>query len=205
MNLTDYIAAAPEMVLLGLICVVMIADLFVDDENRALTFWLTMASLAVTALVLYVTAGADRQIVFYGAYVADPLSNILKMATIGFVGISFLYARDYLRANDLEKGEYYLLGLFGLLGMMIMMSANSLLTMYLGLETLALSMYALVAIDRKNLTSAESAMKYFVLGCCMAFPGCTALRARCSSTRLRWRCQPTRASTTCRSGSAWPF
>jgi NADH-quinone oxidoreductase subunit N len=152
------------MVLLGLICVVMIADLFVDDENRALTFRLSLASLAVTALVLYVTAGADRQIVFYGAYVADPLSNILKMATIGFVGISFLYARDYLRANDLEKGEYYLLGLFGLLGMMIMMSANSLLTMYLGLETLALSMYALVAIDRQNVTAAESAMKYFVLG-----------------------------------------
>ena len=164
MNLTDYIAAAPEMVLLGLICVVMIADLFVDKEDRAVTFWLSMASLAVTALVLYVTAGTDRQIVFYGAYVADPLSNILKMATIVFVGISFLYARDYLRANDLEKGEYYLLGLFGLLGMMIMMSANSLLTMYLGLETLALAMYALVAIDRKNVTAAESAMKYFVLG-----------------------------------------
>ena len=164
MNLTDYIAAAPEMALLGLICVVMIADLFVEDEERAATFWLSMASLVVTAVVLYVTAGADRQIVFYGAYVADPLSHILKMATILFVGISFLYARDYLRANDLEKGEYYLLGLFGLLGMMVMMSANSLLTMYLGLETLALSMYALVAIDRHNVTAAESAMKYFVLG-----------------------------------------
>jgi NADH-quinone oxidoreductase subunit N len=164
MNWTDYIAAAPEMTLLGLICVVMIADLFVEDENRAVTFWLTMLSLFVTAVVLYVTAGASRQIVFYGAYVADPLSHILKMATIVFVGISFLYARDYLRANDLHKGEYYLLGLFGLLGMMIMMSANSLLTMYLGLETLALAMYALVAIDRHNVTAAESAMKYFVLG-----------------------------------------
>ena len=164
MNLTDYIAAAPEMTLLGLICAVMIADLFVEDDNRAVTFWLSMASLAITALALYMTAGADRHIVFYGAYVADPLSHILKFATILFVGVSFLYARDYLRANDLEKGEYYLLGLFGLLGMMIMMSANSLLTMYLGLETLALSMYALVAIDRKNVTAAESAMKYFVLG-----------------------------------------
>ena len=86
------------------------------------------------------------------------------MATILLVGIAFLYARDYLRANDLHKGEYYLLGLFGLLGMLIMMSANSLLTMYLGLETLALSMYALVAIDRHNVAAAESAMKYFVLG-----------------------------------------
>ena len=164
MKLMDYIVAAPEMTLLGLICAVMIADLFVDDENRALTFWLTMASLLVVAAVLYWTAPAVQSVVFYGAYVADPLSNVLKMAAIVFVGVSFLYARDYLRANDLNRGEYYLLGLFGLLGMMIMMSANSLLTMYLGLETLALSMYALDAIDRKNVTSAEAAMKYFVLG-----------------------------------------
>ena len=123
-----------------------------------------MLALVITAAVLYVTAGVERQVVFFGAYVADPLSHVLKMATVGLVGVAFLYARDYLRANDLHKGEYYLLGLFGLLGMMIMMSANSLLTMYLGLETLALSMYALVAIDRHNVTAAESAMKYFVLG-----------------------------------------
>jgi len=164
MNWMDYIVASPELTLLGLICVVMITDLFVEDENRAVTFWLTMASLLVVAVVLYYTAPARPMIAFYGAYVADPLSNILKMGAIAFVGVSFLYARDYLRANDLNRGEYYLLGLFGLLGMMIMMSANSLLTMYLGLETLALSMYALVAIDRKNVTSAEAAMKYFILG-----------------------------------------
>jgi NADH-quinone oxidoreductase subunit N len=160
----DYIAAAPEMTLLGLICVVMIADLFIDEENRAVTFWLSMLSLVITAIVLYSTAPSARTVVFYGAYVSDALSQVLKLGAVLLVGVSFLYARDYLRANDLNKGEYYLLGLFGLLGMMIMMSANSMLTMYLGLEMLALSMYALVAIDRKNVTSAESAMKYFVLG-----------------------------------------
>jgi NADH-quinone oxidoreductase subunit N len=164
MNWMDYIVASPEMTLLGLICVVMLADLFVEDENRAVTFWLTIASLLVVAAVLFFTAPARPVVAFYGAYIADPLSNILKMAAIIFVGVSFLYARDYLRANDLNRGEYYLLGLFGLLGMMIMISANSLLSMYLGLETLALSMYALVAIDRKNVTSAEAAMKYFILG-----------------------------------------
>ena len=164
MNWMDYIVAAPEMTLLGLICAVMLADLFTEDEDRGTTFWLTMLSLLVTGVVLYFTAPETRYIAFYGAYVADPFSTVLKLATIGFVAVAFLYARDYLRANDLNKGEYYLLGLFGLLGMMIMMSANSLLTMYLGLETLALSMYALIAIDRKNVTSAESAMKYFVLG-----------------------------------------
>ena len=164
MTMTDYIAAAPEIILLGLICAVMIADLFVEDQERKTTFWLSMGSLAIVAIALYMTTPGEPIVAFYGAYISDAFSQILKLATVLFVAISFLYARDYLIANGLNKGEYYLLGLFGLLGMMIMMSAHSLLTMYLGLETLALSMYALVAIDRNNVTSAESAMKYFVLG-----------------------------------------
>ena len=164
MNPTDYIVAAPEMTLLGLICVVLIADLFIDDERRVLTFWITLAALAVTFWTLLETAPVGRLIEFNGAYISDPLSQVLKLASVGFVALAFMYARDYLRANDLHKGEFYALGLFGLLGMMIMISANSLLSMYLGLETLALSQYALVAIDRDNPSAAESAMKYFVLG-----------------------------------------
>ena len=160
----DYIVAAPEIALLGLICVVLIADLFIDDENRVRTFWVSILVLVAVLLVLEATAPEFRTVIFSGSYVSDPLSQILKMAAVIFVGIGFLYARDYLRANEIHKGEYYLLGLIGLLGMMIMMSANSLLTMYLGLETLALSMYALVAFDRNNVTSAEAAMKYFILG-----------------------------------------
>jgi len=160
----SFIAAAPEMTLLGLICVVLVADLFVDDNHRILTFWMTMASLGITLWVLLATAPEARTVLFSGSYVSDPLSQVLKIAVTGFVAVSFLYARDYLQANDLHRGEYYVLGLFGLLGMMIMISSNSLLTMYLGLETLALSLYALVAIDRNNVQSAEAAMKYFVLG-----------------------------------------
>ena len=158
-----WVFAAPEIVLLGFICVVLIVDLFVEDEQRSITFWLSIASLGITLWVTLATA-AESVIVFDGSYVSDSLSQVLKVGAIGFVAIAFLYARDYLEANGLHKGEYYLLGLFGLLGIMIMISANSLLTMYLGLETLALSQYALVAIDRNNATSAESAMKYFVLG-----------------------------------------
>lgn len=164
MDLANYISAAPEMVLLGLLCVVLIADLFIDDEHRNVTYWLSMASLAATLWALLTTAPIERTVLFSGAYVSDPLSQAMKIAVVGFVAIAFLYARDYLRANDLHKGEYYILGMFGLLGMMIMISANSMLSMYLGLETLALSQYALVAFDRKNANSAESAMKYFVLG-----------------------------------------
>ncbi len=164
MSLMDYVVAAPEIALLALICFVLIADLFIDDENRVRTFWISLVSLGALLVVLNATAPDARTVIFSGSYVSDPLSQILKIAATIFVAIAFLYSRDYLRANEIHKGEFYLLGLIGLLGMMIMMSANSLLTMYLGLETLALSMYALVAIDRNNVTSAEAAMKYFILG-----------------------------------------
>ena len=150
MDLTNYISAAPEMTLLGLICVVLVADLFVPNERRVLTYWMALASLGATLWVLLSTAPDGRIEVFSGSYVSDGLSQALKIAVTGFVALAFVYARDYLRANELHKGEFYILGLFGLLGMMIMISANSLLTMYLGLETLALSQYALVAFDRNN-------------------------------------------------------
>jgi NADH-quinone oxidoreductase subunit N len=157
-------AAAPEITMLIMICVVLVADLFVKDERRSVTYWLSLLSLAVTGWALMVSAPDTRTVIFDGSYVSDALSQVLKLAAIGIVAVVFLYARDYLRQNQLMKGEFYLLGLFGLLGIMIMISANSLLTMYLGLETLSLSLYALVAFDRNSATAAESAMKYFVLG-----------------------------------------
>ena len=106
----NFISAAPEMTLLGLICVVLVADLFVDDEHRILTYWMSMASLAITLWVLLATAPTGGPSVFSGSYVSDGLSQALKIAVTGFVAVAFLYARDYLRANDLHKGEYYVLG-----------------------------------------------------------------------------------------------
>jgi len=164
MNSYDFLPAAPEMTLLGLICVVLLADLFVEDEQRIITFWLSIGALILTAAALVLTGPETRTVIFDGSYVSDQLSQVLKLAAVGVVAISFLYARDYLQQNNLFKGEYFLLGLFGLLGIMVMISANSLLIMYLGLETLSLSLYALVAFDRNNAIAAESAMKYFVLG-----------------------------------------
>jgi NADH-quinone oxidoreductase subunit N len=164
MSLSELLPAAPEITLLSMICVVLIADLFVSDENRVITFWLSIAALAVTAWSLFATAPDARTVMFDGSYVSDAFSNVLKLACVGVVGVGFLYARDYLKQNDLLRGEYFLLGLFGLLGMMIMISANSLLIMYLGLETLSLSLYALVAFERSSSQAAEAAMKYFVLG-----------------------------------------
>ena len=164
MNLTDFMWAAPEMVLLGLLCVVLITDLFISDDRRRITYWLSLVTIAITVYTIGATNPGAGAVIFDGSYISDSLSQVLKVGVALFVGITFIYSRDYLAANGLHKGEFYLLGLFGLLGMMIMSSANSLLIMYLGVETLGLSMYALVAIDRNNAQSAESAMKYFILG-----------------------------------------
>ncbi|MEX1266158.1 MAG: NADH-quinone oxidoreductase subunit N, partial [Woeseia sp.] len=164
MNFSDLVPAAPEIILLVMLCVVLLVDLFLRNEQRMITFWLTIGSLILTAAAVLLTAPDVRTVIFSGAYVSDDLAQVLKLAAIGVVAVGFLYARDYLKQNDMLQGEYFLLGMFGLLGIMIMVSANSLLIMYLGLETLALSQYTLVAYERKSAVAAESAMKYFVLG-----------------------------------------
>ena len=164
MTIAEMLPAAPEITLLISICVVLVVDLFISDEQRVATFWLSMVALGLTAASMLMTPPTSPTVVFHGSYISDSLSQLLKLAAIGLVATGFVYGRDYLRQNGLLKGEFYLLGLFGLLGIMIMMSANSLLTMYLGLETLSLSLYALVAFERDSAQAAESAMKYFVLG-----------------------------------------
>ena len=160
----DFFPALPEIVLLTALCVVLVADLFISDERRVITYWLSMLSLAVTVVAVIVAAPMSRFETFSGSYVADTLSTVLKVAATGCLALVFIYSRDYLLRNDLRKGEFYLLSLFGLLGIFVMISANSLLTLYLGLETLSLSLYALVAFDRDSRVCAEAAMKYFVLG-----------------------------------------
>ncbi len=164
MNWTDIAPALPEIALLTLICVVLIVDLFVEEHQRVVTYWISLASLVLVGVLLVASAPEARTVLFGGGYVSDSFSQLLKLASVILVGLSFVYARHYLAENGLLKGEFFTLGMFGLLGMMIMMSSNGLLTMYLGLETLALSQYSLVALDRNSKVAAESAMKYFVLG-----------------------------------------
>ncbi len=156
--------AYPEILLLGLICVVLVVDLFVSAEQRIITWLLSMATLAATAFVVFNAGFETSAVTFSGSYIVDPLANVLKLFAILAMALVFVYARDYLRDQGLTRGEFYLLSLFALLGIMVMVSAASLLTMYMGLEILSLSLYALVAFDRDSAVSAESAMKYFVLG-----------------------------------------
>ena len=155
--------AMAEIVLATGICIVLIVDLFVSESRKAVTLWLALATLTVTAL--YVGTGdAPSVLTFDGSYVADGLSRVLKLFTLLIVAVVFVYSHSYLKDRALLKGEYYLLGLFATLGMFVMISAHSLLTMYLGLELMSLALYAMTAFDRESPVAAESAMKYFVLG-----------------------------------------
>lgn len=157
-----------EIVLGVGLCVVLIADLYVTNRSRDVTYALTMFVLAVTlAATVWAVGGigTDGQLVtFSGSFVLDPLAGVLKMIALVVMATVFLYSRDWLRQRGIYKGEYFVLGLFALLGIMVMISAYSMLTMYLGLEILALSLYALVAFDRESPVAAEAAIKYFVLG-----------------------------------------
>jgi NADH-quinone oxidoreductase subunit N len=160
----NYAAAAPEMFLGLAICVLLLVDVFLRDDQRETTYVLAMLALIGTAIVTLYFAVAEPVVTFSGSFVTDPASGVLKIFAYLALGITFLYSREYLQNNDLLKGEFFVLGLFGLLGVMIMISAHSLLTLYLGLEVLALSQYTLVAFNRESAVSAEAAMKYFVLG-----------------------------------------
>ena len=160
----DLMPAAAEIFLAGALCVVLLVDVFLEPGQRAVTFRLTMFSVMGAALCsAYFGTGATVTIL-NDAFIADPAGNVLKLFAYLIVAIVFLYSRDYLVRAGLFKGEFFVLGLFGLLGVMVMISANSLLILYLGLELLSLSLYALVAFDRESGVAAESAMKYFVLG-----------------------------------------
>jgi NADH-quinone oxidoreductase subunit N len=160
----NYAAAAPEIFLGLAICLVLLVDVFLRDDQREITYVLAMLVLIGAAAVTFFFGVGEQVVTFNGSFVTDPASGVLKMFAYVTLGITFLYSREYLQNNGLLKGEFFILGLFGLLGIMIMISAASLLTLYLGLEVLALSQYTLVAFNRDSAVSAESAMKYFVLG-----------------------------------------
>ena len=125
---------------------------------------MSVLTLTITALAVIMVAPADSISSFGGSFVLDQLAVTLKIAVCIVAILVFVYSRDYLTDHDIYKGEYYVLGLFATLGMMIMISAHSFLLIYLGLELLSLSLYAMIAFNRKSLSASEAAMKYFVLG-----------------------------------------
>ena len=156
--------AWPEIFLLTMACLVLVVDVYIDDKRRNITYLLTQATLLVTAGLITMGEAEQRVLAFNDMFVQDPLADTLKLFILAITFVIFVYSRDYLRDRNIFKGEFYVLGLFGVLGMMIMVSSANLLLLYLGLELMSLCLYAMVAFDRDNGNASEAAMKYFVLG-----------------------------------------
>ncbi|MBK8639498.1 MAG: NADH-quinone oxidoreductase subunit NuoN [Chromatiaceae bacterium] len=158
------IPVVPEIAVLVLASTLLLVDLWLKDRERGINHVIAVLGLLVVIGLTGLVGGGEREIVLGGTYVRDPMSDLLKIAILLISLLTFVYSRDYLRDRQMMVGEFYVLTLFAMLGMMVMVSANSFLTLYLGLELLALSLYTLVAFDRDSPKGAEAAMKYFVLG-----------------------------------------
>lgn len=166
MSTAELQLALPEIFIAIMACVILIADLFISDKRRGLTHTLalvTLVFLAIITLRMLWPVGSSET-AFYDTFVRDRFGDVLKLFSYLILFAVFIYAKHFLRMAGLYRGEFYALSLFALLGVMIMISAGSMLTLYLGLELLALSSYALVALNRDSVTGAEAGMKYFILG-----------------------------------------
>jgi NADH-quinone oxidoreductase subunit N len=156
--------ALPEIVLACILFVLLVIDAFLSERDRHITYWLTIATLVGTAVLAFTMLGAQTQVTFHGLFVADAMSQVLKGATLLTVAATLMVSRTNLAVRGLLTGEFLTLSLFGALGMMVMISAHHFLTLYLGLELMALSQYAMVALQRDSARATEAGMKYFVLG-----------------------------------------
>jgi NADH-quinone oxidoreductase subunit N len=154
----------PEMFLGLAACAILMLDLLLSDARRHLTGVFAVAALLVTALLTAAEPVATRLVALGGLFELDRMAQALEIVTLLTVSMVFVYSTDYLRRRAILKGEYYVLGLFAALGAMVLISAASLITLYLGLELMSLCLYAMVAFDRESGVAAESAIKYFVLG-----------------------------------------
>ena len=165
LTLASIMPALPEIYFTVAICLVLLVDVFAGASARRITPTLTLLVIAIGAALTLSYAQVQGTVeIFSGMYLADPLATVLKLFTMLFVAVALLYSRHYLEARGILKGEYYVLALTAMLGIFVIISAGSLLTLYMGIELLSLSLYALVAFDRDSGVAAESAMKYFVLG-----------------------------------------
>jgi NADH-quinone oxidoreductase subunit N len=161
---TDVIAALPEIFVLSMAMFILLIDLFIKPANRIVVFMLAQATLLGAAYITMTTHVASVTYSFSGMFVDDPMADVLKLMIYLSTALMLIYTRTYITLRGMFRGEFYALVLFAVAGMMIMVSGQHFLTLYMGLELLSLCLYALVAMDRDNARAAEAAMKYFVLG-----------------------------------------
>ncbi len=163
-EVTNMIFALPEMFMLAMACVILLMVAFLGDKGANKVYAASLFTLVVTAIFIYRGMDSGGGLTFDGTYIKDAFSDVLKLA-VNVINIAVLvYSSSYLKARGLFKGEYYVLAIFSTLGMMIMISANHFLTLYLGLELMSLCMYAMVAMHRDSKIATEAAIKYFILG-----------------------------------------
>ena len=137
--LPDMLPATAEIFLLGMACIVLVVDVYLPERFRRFTYQLSQASLAGAALLVLATFPETRATTFEGTFVADPMAAVLKMFILVVSGFGLFYSRVHLEARRLMRGEYFVLGLFAVLGMLVLVSTGSFLTLYLGLELLAVA------------------------------------------------------------------
>ena len=158
-------AVYPEIVLLAMACVVALVDLWFPGKDRIVTYCLAQASLFVVAgLQLWFFYAGFTLYSMQRMVVADPMGHLLGLFATLAMMVTLVYARPYAASRDMLKGELFTLSMFSLLGILVMLCANNFLVVYLGLELMSLSLYAVVAMRRDDIGATEAAMKYFVLG-----------------------------------------
>ncbi|MGH8278134.1 MAG: NADH-quinone oxidoreductase subunit NuoN [Gammaproteobacteria bacterium] len=163
-SLPSFLPVVPEMFVAAMACCILVIDVFLHDSWRDITHWLAIATVAATAWLTFAVSAHAPLLTFHDMFVNDAMGNALKLFVYLMVAVTFIYSRGYLRDRSLFKGEFYVLGLFGMLAMMIVISAHDFITIYLGLELLALCLFAMVAMDRDSPVGSEAAIKYFILG-----------------------------------------
>jgi NADH-quinone oxidoreductase subunit N len=164
----NMLLAAPEFWVLVMACVILIVDLFLSEERRGIIHMLAMITLVFAAIIIargdYGSAAQQSATAFNGAFIRDSMGDVLKLFSLFILGLVYIYSKFCLRQFRMFRADFYTLSLFALLGVMLLISANSLVMVYLGLELISLSSYVLVAFDRDSKMGSEAAMKYFVLG-----------------------------------------
>lgn len=160
----DLATALPEIVIVCMAMFVLLADLFLKKDNRIAIYGISQLTLLVAAYLTFSTHTPSVTYAFTGMFVDDAMADMLKLMIYLGTSLIFAYSRQYIQQRGMFRGEFYALVLFSVVGMMIMVSGQNMLTLYVGLELLSLSLYALVAMDRDNARATEAAMKYFVLG-----------------------------------------
>ena len=160
----NLMAVLPEVVILTAASIILLVDMYLQDDRRHVSYWLTQFALLVAVCITIRTMHVDVVRVFHNLVIDDLIADFLRIFSFVAVSLVLFYSRAYLTERGLFRGETFVLILFALLGMQVLITANSFVTLYLGLELMSLSLYALVAIQRDETAPVEAAMKYFVLG-----------------------------------------